>query len=175
MLWYPTKHGLAASTCQVEARIQPAWQVANPVVEELQNLLHFVLGCCVIITPLALLPCPPSFPPVTCLPKEMTHLSGWWAFSSLILLPFTVNNKVAFFFFFFLIHQCLVNFVSMSLHSWVQSKRSGMRVCEVHQGKCYLEGICWSGLLDFPGDAHPWCHASCGLSIPHVTRMILPR
>ena len=91
----------------------------------------------------------------------------------LILLLFTVNNKVAFF--FFCIHQCLVSFVSMSLHSWVQSVRSGIRVCKAHQGKYYLVGICWSGLLDFPGDAHP-CHlAPCSLSIPHLTRKGLPR
>ena len=92
----------------------------------------------------------------------------------LILLLFTVNNKVTFFFFY--IHQCLVSFVSMSLHSWVQSVRSGTRVCKAHQGKYYLVGICWSRLLDFPGDdAHP-CHlAPCPLSIPHFTRKSLPR
>lgn len=122
---------------------------------------------------LSLPPCAPSLPLVICLPKEIMH-SGWYRLSvCLILLLFTVNNKALFF--FFLLHQCLVSFVSMCLHSWVQSMRSGIRVCKAHQGKSYLVSVCWSGLLDFPGDAHQCRHAPCLLSISYFTRIILLR
>ena len=53
--------------------------------------------------------------------------------------------------------------------------RSGIRVCKAHQGKYCLVGICWSGLLDFPGDARPCRPAPHSLSIPHFTSKVLPR
>lgn len=158
---YLTKHCLTNSTCQVEASIQPLCRWDSPVVQSCRTSCHSALESCIINSTFSASVCTKL--PSGDLPSQGDNaLSGWCshhcqtdaASVCLILLLFTVNNKVAFFFFFWGgLHQCLVSFVSMSLHSCVQSVKSGIRVCKAHQGKYYLVGICWSGLLDFPGDA----------------------
>lgn len=145
MLWHLTKHCLTNSTCQVEESIQRAWKKENPVFESCRASCHFALESCVINST-----CSASTHttlPSGNLPSQGdSSLSGWYRRSiCLTLLLFIINNKVAFFFFSYIT-------VLWVLLAWVcflgPVNEIGIRVCKAHQGKCYLVGICWSGLLD---------------------------